>query len=82
MDSDNILRIDRQYGNEFMTYEQLINRLRKDLDNPGFFAFDLMIPHNEGEYQTSLKDMKVINKLLRRGTDNVINIDSFRKHRA
>ncbi|MHC5564980.1 hypothetical protein [Pediococcus acidilactici] len=37
--------------NDFMTYNDLILRLRKDLKDPEFFAYDLFVPHDEEEYQ-------------------------------
>lgn len=48
----------------FMTYETLIGRLRVDLEDPNFFAFDLYVPRDEAEYQGLLDDMKKIHQML------------------
>lgn len=40
-----------------MTYQALIKRLRRDLNDPLFFAYELPIPHGEREYQDLLIDV-------------------------
>lgn len=71
--------MDWMYDNDFMTYNQLIERLRVDLDDPTFFAFDLAVPHSEEEYQNSLHDMRIIHDLLIKHKDiaPTINIDEL-----
>jgi hypothetical protein len=46
--------MDQMSDNNFMTYKQLINRLRKDLNNSDLDVLDLNVPHNEEEYQNTL----------------------------
>lgn len=65
--------MDWMYDNDFMTYNQLIKRLRIDLNNPDFFVFDLAVPHNEEEYQRSLRDMKIVAKALMPHSENNMN---------
>lgn len=40
-----------------MTYQALIKRLRCDLNDPLFFAYELPMPHGEREYQDLLIDV-------------------------
>lgn len=46
------------YDTDFITYQELVERLRKDLNDPDFGAFDLAVPHNEEEYQQVLLIMQ------------------------
>lgn len=48
------------FDNDFMTYSQMIDRLRKDINDPTFYTFDTPVPHNEEEYQKLLKQTKDI----------------------
>ncbi|QAR35231.1 hypothetical protein [Latilactobacillus curvatus] len=64
--------------NDFMTYEQLIIRLRADLNEPDFFAYDLFVPHNEEEYSQALEDNKKILKLIKQASSKR-NIAPFNK---
>lgn len=52
--------------NDFMTYNDLILRLRKDLNDPEFFAYDLFVPHNEEEYQEVLKSTHEMMGIIRK----------------
>lgn len=47
---------------EFMTYREFMLRLKTDLGetSPNFWIFDLQTPHNEDEYQDSLKIVKML----------------------
>lgn len=46
------------FDTSFMTYKQLIERLRVDLNSPTFFGFDLSVPNNETEYLKQLAEIK------------------------
>jgi len=50
---------------DFMNYEQLIERLKKDLNikSKNFWVFDLQVPHNEAEYQENLKSIRMVRKM-------------------
>lgn len=52
--------------NDFMTYNDLILRLRKDLNDPEFFAYDLFVPHDEEEYQEVLKSTREMMEIIRK----------------
>lgn len=68
---------DWMYDNEFISYKQLIDRLRKDLNNPEFFAFDLYVPHNEEEYKQVLESSKRMLNLMHNAPRREINIDEL-----
>lgn len=49
----------------FMDYETLIIRLRHDLNaDDKFWMTDLRVPHNEQEYQQTLREVRKIHKIL------------------
>lgn len=48
------------FETDFMSYRELIERLRVDLDSPSFFGFDLQVPNNEEEYQTQLRQLRTV----------------------
>jgi len=50
---------------EFMTYREFMLRLKKDLGetSPNFWIFDLQTPHNEDEYQDSLRIVKMLRNM-------------------
>lgn len=52
--------------NDFMTYNDLILRLRKDLNDPEFFAYDLFVPHDEEEYQEVLESTREMMEVIRK----------------
>lgn len=52
--------------NDFMTYNDLILRLRKDLNDPEFFAYDLFVPHDEEEYQEVLEITRETMEIIRK----------------
>ncbi|EQE00565.1 hypothetical protein QAS_4092 [Clostridioides difficile CD9] len=52
--------------NDFMTYNDLILRLRKDLNDPEFFAYDLFVPHDEEEYQEVLESTREMMEIIRK----------------
>lgn len=64
--------------NDFMTYKQLIIRLRADLDEPDFFVYDLVVPHNEEEYSQVLSENKQILALIKQSSSKR-NIPAFDK---
>ncbi|MCI2961056.1 hypothetical protein [Pediococcus pentosaceus] len=65
---------DWMYDNDFMTYQELIERLRKDLNEPNFFAYDLFVPHDEEEYKEVLADTKRMQEIIRNPhSNNVIS---------
>lgn len=45
---------------DYMTFKDFLARLRKDIDDPDFFAFDLKVPENEEQYQDMLKMCKYL----------------------
>jgi len=45
---------------DFMTFNDFITRLRKDLNDSDFFAYDLRAPKNENEYQDYLTMCKML----------------------
>lgn len=67
--------MDWMYDNDFMTYNQLIERLRADLNSPDFFAFDLAVPHNEEEYLECLAYTRKILEIMRSRKDTAPTID-------
>lgn len=44
----------------FMTLEQFVARVRKDLNDPKISFMDMPVPRNEEEYQSSLGLFKLI----------------------
>lgn len=52
--------------NDFMTYNDLILRLRKDLNDPEFFAYDLFVPYDEEEYQEVLESTREMMEIIRK----------------
>ncbi|NVO88907.1 hypothetical protein HWN39_10495 [Lactobacillus rhamnosus] len=44
---------------DFMTLEQFVTRVRKDLNDPDLTFYDTPVPRNEEEYQQELKLFKV-----------------------
>ncbi|MBM6602862.1 hypothetical protein [Pediococcus acidilactici] len=52
--------------NDFMTYNDLILKLRKDLNDPEFFAYDLFVPHDEEEYQEVLESTREMMEIIRK----------------
>ena len=46
------------FKTNFMTYHELVARLRTDLKDPEFFGFDLSVPNNEMEYQEQLNEIR------------------------
>lgn len=45
---------------EFITFDDFIKRLRSDLNDPDFFAYDLRAPKSEDEYQDYLRICKYL----------------------
>lgn len=62
----NFSKWDWMDDNDFMTYNDLILRLRKDLNDPEFFAYDLFVPHDEEEYQEVLKSTREMMEIIRK----------------
>lgn len=56
---------------EFMNYEQLIERLKKDLGikDKIFWVFDMQVPHDEAEYQESLRVVRMIRGMATKAVD-------------
>ncbi|WP_338230670.1 hypothetical protein [Lactiplantibacillus paraxiangfangensis] len=50
---------------EFMDYGEFMLRLKKDLGetSPNFWIFDMQTPHNEDEYQESLRIVKMLYRM-------------------
>lgn len=57
---------------EFMDYEQLMERIKKDLNitNKKFWIYDLPVPHNETEYQEDLKAARMMQELISKTKDS------------
>lgn len=68
---------DWMYDNDFMTYNELLLRLRKDLNEPEFLAYDLFVPHDEEEYQEVLHDTKLMLELLRNRPHKIATLESL-----
>lgn len=45
---------------DYMTFDDFLARLRKDLNDPDFFAYDLTAPRNEEDYQKLLSIFKEV----------------------
>jgi hypothetical protein len=68
---------DWMYDNDFMTYNELLLRLRKDLNEPEFLAYDLFVPHDEEEYQEVLHDTKLMLELLHNRPHKIATLESL-----
>ncbi|HIW72411.1 MAG TPA: hypothetical protein H9875_07280 [Candidatus Levilactobacillus faecigallinarum] len=53
---------DYSLDSDYMTYEEYLTRLRKDLNDPEFAIIDGRAPENEDEYQTMLGIFKDVLK--------------------
>lgn len=45
---------------DFITLDDFLKRLRKDLNDPDFFAYDITSPQSEEEYQQLLSLFKEV----------------------